>query len=42
MHNIDTIIQYARMVSESDGEDDLLFGMDTVEDSVFPLVPGID
>jgi len=25
----------------SDGEDDLLFGMDTVEDAVFPLVPGL-
>jgi hypothetical protein len=33
--------QYSRLGSGngSDGEDDLLFGMDTVEDAVFPLVP---
>ena len=28
------------MASDSDGEDDLLFGMDPVENNIFPLIPG--
>ena len=37
------VSKYSRLGSGngSDGEDDLLFGMDTVEDAVFPLVPGL-
>ena len=41
--SLKSISKYSRLGSGngSDGEDDLLFGMDTVEDAVFPLVPGL-
>ena len=34
------MFKYSRMAADSDQEDDLLFGMDVVEDADFPSVPG--